>query len=34
MSEFGVETIIVAAGQGSEIRVHTLDELLPFRFTL
>lgn len=34
MAEFGVETVIVAAGQGSEIRVHTLDELLPFRFTL
>jgi cytidine deaminase len=34
MAEFGVETIIVAAGQESEIRVHTLDELLPFRFTL
>lgn len=34
MAEFGVETVIVAAGQGSESRVHTLDELLPFRFTL
>jgi len=34
MSEFGVETVVVAAGQGSETRVHTLDELLPFRFTL
>jgi cytidine deaminase len=34
MAEFGVETVIVAAGQGSETRVHTLDELLPFRFTL
>jgi cytidine deaminase len=34
MAEFGVETVIVAAGQGSEISVHTLDELLPFRFTL
>jgi cytidine deaminase len=33
MSEFGVETIIVAAGDGSEIREHTLDELLPHRFT-
>ena len=34
MAEFGVETVIVAAGQGSETRVHTLDELLPFRFTI
>lgn len=33
MSEFGVDTIIVAAGEGSEIREHTLDELLPHRFT-
>lgn len=33
MSEFGVETVIVAAGEGSEIREHTLDELLPHRFT-
>jgi cytidine deaminase len=34
MSEFGVERVIVAAAEGSEIREHTLDELLPFRFTL
>jgi cytidine deaminase len=34
MAEFGVERVIVAAGEGSEIREHTLDELLPFRFTL
>ena len=33
MTEFGVDTIIVAAGEGSEIREHTLDELLPHRFT-
>lgn len=33
MSEFGVDTIYVAAGEGSEIREHTLDELLPHRFT-
>jgi len=33
MSEFGVETVLVAAGEGSEIREHTLDELLPHRFT-
>ncbi|MGH8950314.1 MAG: cytidine deaminase [Acidimicrobiia bacterium] len=33
MTEFGVDTIIVAAGEGSEIREHTLDELLPYRFT-
>jgi cytidine deaminase len=34
MAEFGVETVIVAGGEGSEIREHTLDELLPNRFTL
>lgn len=34
MSEFDVERIIVTAGDGSEIRTHTLDELLPHRFTL
>lgn len=34
MAEFGVDTVIVAAGEGSEVREHTLDELLPFRFTL
>jgi cytidine deaminase len=34
MAEFGVDTVIVAAGEGSEIREHTLDELLPYRFTL
>jgi cytidine deaminase len=34
MAEFGVEKVIVAAGEGSEVREHTLDELLPFRFTL
>lgn len=34
MSEFGVEHVIVAGGEGSEVREHTLDELLPNRFTL
>jgi cytidine deaminase len=34
MSEFGVAKIIVAGGEGSEIREHTLDELLPHRFTM
>ena len=34
MAEFGVDKVIVAAGEGSDIREHTLDELLPFRFTL
>ncbi|HEX6947036.1 MAG TPA: cytidine deaminase [Acidimicrobiia bacterium] len=34
MSEFDVDTIYVAAGSGSEIRTHTLDELLPHRFKL
>ncbi|MGA7227354.1 MAG: cytidine deaminase [Acidimicrobiia bacterium] len=34
MSEFGVETILVTAGDASEVREHTLDELIPHRFTL
>jgi cytidine deaminase len=34
MAEFGVENIIVAGGEGSEVREHTLDELLPHRFTM
>ena len=34
MSEFGVENIVVTAGEGSEVREHTLAELLPFRFSL
>lgn len=33
MSEFDVDTIIIAGGEGSEIRAHTLDELLPLPFT-
>ncbi len=32
MSEFGVERVIVTAGDGSAVREHTLDELLPLRF--
>lgn len=32
MSEFGVERVIVTAGEGSEVREHTLDELLPHKF--
>jgi len=34
MSEFGVRRVLVTAGQGSEVREHTLDELLPHRFNL
>lgn len=34
MSEFDVGRVIVTAGEGSEIREHTLDELLPYRFDL
>ena len=34
MSEFDVKTVIVTAGSGSEVREHTLDELLPHRFSL
>lgn len=32
MSEFDVKKVIVTAGNGSVIREHTLDELLPHRF--
>lgn len=34
MAEFGVERVLVSAGEGSEVREHTLDELLPHRFSL
>lgn len=34
MSEFDVDRVLVTAGEGSEIRVHTLDDLLPHRFRL
>lgn len=34
MSEFDVDRIVVTAAEGSEVRVHTLDELLPHRFRL
>jgi len=34
MSEFDVERVVVTAGEESEIREHTLDELLPYRFGL
>jgi cytidine deaminase len=34
MAEFGVDRVIVAGAEGSEIREHTLDELLPNRFTM
>lgn len=34
MAEFDVDRVVVAAGEGSEIREHTLDELLPHRFGL
>lgn len=34
MSEFGVKRVVVTAGDGSDVREHTLDELLPHRFTL
>lgn len=33
MSEFGVETVLVATGSGPH-RTHTLSELLPHRFSL
>lgn len=34
MSEFDVKRVIVTAGAGSEVREHSLDELLPHRFKL
>ena len=34
MSEFDVESVIVTGGEGSEVREHTLDQLLPHRFSL
>ena len=34
MSEFDVDRVIVTSGDGSVIREHTLDELLPHRFHL
>jgi cytidine deaminase len=34
MSEFDVDQVLVTAGEGSEERTHTLDELLPHRFKL
>lgn len=34
MAEFGVDRVLVTAGEGSEVREHTLEELLPHRFTL
>lgn len=34
MSEFDVDNVIVTAGEGSEVREHTFDELLPYRFGL
>ncbi|MGB7860472.1 MAG: cytidine deaminase [Acidimicrobiia bacterium] len=34
MSEFNVEKVIVTAGNGSVVREHTLDHLLPHRFDL
>jgi cytidine deaminase len=33
MSEFDVRRIIVTGPTGSEVREHTLDEILPHRFT-
>lgn len=33
MCEFGVGRVLVTTGEG-EVRAHTLDELLPFRFRL
>jgi len=34
MAEFGVEKVIVTAGDGSVVREHNLEELLPHQFNL
>ena len=34
MSEFDVKRVVVTAGAGSQVREHTLDDLLPHRFSL
>ena len=34
MHEFGTEWVIVTAGEGSEVRRHTLEELHPYGFFL
>ena len=34
MHEFGVTEVIVTAGDGSEVRVHSLEEIHPHGFTL
>lgn len=34
LSEFDVPRIVVTAGEDSEIREHTIDEILPYRFKL
>jgi cytidine deaminase len=34
MSEFDVGSVLVTARDGSEVRVHTIDDLLPHRFNL
>lgn len=34
MSEFDVKRVLVTAGEGSTVREHTLDELIPYRFDL
>lgn len=34
MSEFDVKRVIVTGAEGSEVREHTLDDILPYRFKL
>jgi cytidine deaminase len=34
MTEFEVKTVLVTAGAGSEVREHTLDELIPHHFRM
>lgn len=32
MAEFDTKRVVVTASEGSEVREHTLDEILPYRF--
>jgi cytidine deaminase len=34
MAEFEVDTVMVTAGDGTEVREHSLDDLLPYGFSL
>ena len=34
LNEFGVKRIVVTAGDGSEVRAHSLEEIHPYGFFL